>query len=60
MKKRLKKKKAYKKYMHDIFNGYEKMLQNKEIDEQTFTYLREKTVLSRDNKGQIHFLTKDV
>lgn len=33
MKKRLKKKKAYKNYIRSIFKGYEEMLENPEIKE---------------------------
>ncbi|MDH6364189.1 hypothetical protein M2139_001174 [Enterococcus sp. PF1-24] len=60
MNKRLKKKFAYKKYMRDIFNGYETMLQDESVNQLTFTYLKENTILSRDKDGQIHFLTKDI
>ncbi|MHC5373638.1 hypothetical protein ACYSNU_07525 [Enterococcus sp. LJL120] len=60
MKKRLKKKVAYKAYIRNIFEGYEKMLQDASIPELTFTYLKEKTILSRDDQGAIHFLTKDM
>lgn len=59
MNKRIKKKFAYKQYMKDIFSGYEQMLQNKSMDRLVFHYLKEETVLSRDEQGQIHFLTKD-
>lgn len=51
MKKRLRKKKAYKQYIQDIFLGYEKMLENPE--------LKETTVLKRDDNQQIRFRTFD-
>ncbi|KAF1305625.1 hypothetical protein IV487_00005 [Enterococcus saccharolyticus] len=60
MKKRLKKKKAYKQYMKDIFEGYESMLENPELNELTFRYLKEETTLSRDEKKQIRFRTRDI
>lgn len=60
MKKRLKKKKAYKQYMKDIFEGYESMLENPELNELTFRYLKEETTLSRDDKKQIRFRTRDI
>ena len=44
MKKRIKKKKAYKKYIQDIFTGYEEMLENPELKERSFSYLKEETV----------------
>lgn len=50
MKKRLKKKKAYKNYIRSIFKGYEEMLENPEINELRFEYLKEETILSRDDK----------
>ena len=59
MKKRLKKKKAYKNYIRYIFKGYEEMLENPEIKELRFEYLKEETILSRDDKQQIRFRTKD-
>ncbi|WP_297077912.1 hypothetical protein [uncultured Enterococcus sp.] len=59
MNKRMKKKKAYKAYIKDIFEGYEKMLENPEIDSLTFTYLHEQTSLTRDEHKQIRFLTID-
>lgn len=59
MKKRLKKKRIYKTYMQDIFKGYEKMLLDESISELSFHYLKEKTILSRDSQGAIHFVTKD-
>ncbi|HJF19634.1 MAG TPA: hypothetical protein K8W13_04905 [Enterococcus columbae] len=59
MKKRLKKKKAYKKYIQDIFNGYEQMLENPELDELRFSYLKEETLLHRDQERRIRFTTKD-
>ncbi|MFV0559998.1 MAG: hypothetical protein ACK5NA_04705 [Enterococcus sp.] len=60
MKKRQKKKQAYKKYIHDIFNGYEKMLENPELEELRLTYLHEETVLSRDAQSRIRFTTHDM
>lgn len=60
MKKRMKKKQAYKKYIRDIFNGYEKMLENEEIKELSFHYLKEETCLNRDDKNQIRFTTRDL
>ncbi|MCJ0555987.1 hypothetical protein [Enterococcus cecorum] len=59
MKKRLKKKKAYKNDSRSIFKGYEEMLENPEIKELRFEYLKEETILSRDDKQQIRFRTKD-
>jgi hypothetical protein len=59
MKKRLKKKVAYKKYIRDIFTGYEKMLENPELKELVFTYLKEETSLTRDDNQQIHFTTRE-
>ncbi|GGI64769.1 hypothetical protein ACFQOY_13520 [Enterococcus alcedinis] len=59
MKKRLRKKKAYKQYIQDIFLGYEKMLENPELKELTFSYLKETTVLKRDDNQQIRFRTFD-
>ena len=60
MKKRLKKKKAYKQYMKEIFEGYESMLENPELQELKFNYLREETVLKRDENKQIRFTTHDL
>ncbi|MEG0293133.1 hypothetical protein [Enterococcus sp.] len=59
MKKRLRKKKAYKQYIQDIFLGYENMLENPELKELTFSYLKETTVLKRDDNQQIRFRTFD-
>ncbi|EOT47666.1 MULTISPECIES: hypothetical protein [Enterococcus] len=59
MNKRMKKKQAYKAYIKAIFEGYEKMLENPEIDSLTFTYLHEQTSLTRDEQKQIRFLTVD-
>ncbi|MGM0124307.1 hypothetical protein IGI37_001684 [Enterococcus sp. AZ194] len=59
MNKRLKKKKAYKKYIRDIFIGYETMLENPSLDELIFQYLNEETILKRDDKRQIRFITHD-
>ena len=58
MKKRLKKKKAYKNYIRSIFKGYEEMLENPEINELRFEYLKEETILSIDEKKQILFRNK--
>ena len=41
MKKRLKKKKAYKNYIRSIFKGEEEMLETPEINELRFEYLKE-------------------
>lgn len=60
MNKRIKKKKAYKQYIRDIFEGYEKMIENKDIQELRFTYRSEETVLARDAEKQIRFLTHDI
>lgn len=60
MKKRLKKKKAYKQYIKDIFEGYEAMLENPELEELKFNYLKEETVLTRDENRQIRFRTHDI
>ena len=38
---------------------YEEMLENPEINELRFEYLKEETILSRDDKQQIRFRTKD-
>ena len=59
MKKRMRKKKAYKQYIHDIFTGYEQMLSNPDLNELRFTYLKEETRLTRDEQKQIHFLIHD-
>lgn len=59
MNKRLKKKKAYKQYMKDIFEGYETMLENPEMTELRFSYLKEETILKRDENQQIRFRTYD-
>ena len=60
MKKRIKKKKAYKKDIQDIFTGYEEMLENPELKERSFSYLKEETVLRRDENDQIRFRTRDI
>jgi hypothetical protein len=60
MKKRLKKKKAYKQYIREIFEGYESMLENTDLEELKFTYLKEETVLKRDENKQIRFTTHDL
>ncbi|HBL5591410.1 TPA: hypothetical protein LR426_001052 [Enterococcus faecium] len=48
MKKRQKKKNAYKHYIRSIFTGYERMLEDPELEQLTFTYLNEETQLTRD------------
>lgn len=60
MNKRQKKKKAYKQYIKDIFSGYEKMLEDPEVGELRFSYLKEETVLNRDEKQRIHFTSRDL
>ncbi|MEY8444637.1 hypothetical protein AALA44_00175 [Enterococcus ratti] len=60
MKKRQKKKNAYKQYIRSIFTGYEKMLENTELNEMKFSYLNEETLLTRDEKQRIHFTTRDL
>jgi hypothetical protein len=60
MKKRIKKKKVYKKYIQDIFTGYEEMLENPDLKEKIFSYLKEETVLKRDENNQIRFRTRDI
>lgn len=60
MNKRIRKKKAYKQYIQDIFTGYEQMLSNSELSELRFSYLKEETVLKRDEKNQIRFRTYDL
>ncbi|BCA85679.1 hypothetical protein EsVE80_12020 [Enterococcus saigonensis] len=59
MKKRLKKKNAYKKYIHDIFNGYEEMISTPDLEKLTFSYLNEETIIYRDDEKKIRFLTRD-
>lgn len=59
MKKRIKKKKAYKKYIQSIFCGYESMLLDERIDRLSFCYGKEETQLTRDGNKKIHFLTRD-
>lgn len=59
MNKRQRKKQTYKKYIREIFAGYEKMIADKTIQELQFSYLKETTFLTRDNEGVIHFLTKE-
>lgn len=54
------KEKAYKKYIHDIFAGYEEMLENPAINEKKFSYLKEETTLKRDDQNQIRFRTIDI
>lgn len=60
MNKRQRKKYAYKKYIKDIFEGYEKMLEDTSIEQLKFSYLKEETSLSRDEKGQIRFRSYDI
>lgn len=59
MNKRQKKKQAYKHYIRNIFEGYEKMVSQKDLDRLEFHYLGEETVIYRDEEGQIHFLSRD-
>lgn len=59
MNKRQKKKQAYKHYIRNIFEGYEKMVGQKDLDRLEFHYLGEETVIYRDEEGQIHFLSRD-
>ncbi|MCI5685435.1 MAG: hypothetical protein MR320_08615 [Enterococcus gallinarum] len=60
MKKRIKKKNAYKKYIQDRVTGYEERLENPELKERSFSYLKEETVLRRDENDQIRFRTRDI
>lgn len=60
MKKRQKKKNAYKQYIRSIFAGYEKMLENIDLEEMKFSYLNEETLLTRDKDQRIHFTTRDL
>ena len=60
MKKRQKKKYAYKQYIRSIFTGYEKMLENTDLEELKFSYLNEETLLTRDENQRIHFTTRDL
>ena len=46
--------------MRDIFEGYEKMLEDPTLPELVFPYLKETTILSRDGEGKIHFTTKEL
>ena len=59
MKKRQRKKQAYKQYIRDIFEGYEKMVADQNVERMEFHYLKEETVIYRDQDQQIHFLTLD-
>ena len=59
MKKRQKKKNAYKNYIRSIFTGYEKMLENPELGELRLSYLNEETLLTRDEQQRIHFTTRE-
>ena len=45
MKKRIKRKKAYKKYIKTYSTGYEENVGNPELKERSFSYLKEETVL---------------
>ena len=54
-----KKEKSIQKLYSFYFKGYEEMLENPEINELRFEYLKEETILSRDDKQQIRFRTKD-
>ena len=47
------------KYIQDIFKGYESTLENPELKELEFSYLKETTVLKRDENQQIRFRTFD-
>ena len=60
MKKRQKKKNAYKQYIRSFFTGYEKMLENTDLEEMKFTYLNEETLLSRAEHHRIHLTTRDL
>lgn len=60
MKKRQKKKNAYKQYIRSIFTGYEHMLEDSELNELKFSYLNEETLLTRDKNQRIHFTTRDL
>lgn len=60
MKKRQKKKNAYKNYIRSIFTGYEKMLENPELGELRLSYLNEETLLTRDEQQRIHFTTREL
>ncbi|MGG5303777.1 hypothetical protein IGK38_001492 [Enterococcus pernyi] len=60
MKKRQKKKNAYKQYIRSIFTGYEYMLEDSELNELKFSYLNEETLLTRDENQRIHFTTRDL
>lgn len=60
MKKRQKKKNAYKQYIRSIFTGYEQMLEDSELNELKFSYLNEETLLTRDENQRIHFTTRDL
>ncbi|ASZ07596.1 MULTISPECIES: hypothetical protein [Enterococcus] len=60
MKKRQKKKNAYKNYIRSIFTGYEKMLGNPELGELRLSYLNEETLLTRDEQQRIHFTTREL
>lgn len=60
MKKRQKKKNAYKQYIRSIFTGYEHMLEDSELNELKFSNLNEETLLTRDENQRIHFTTRDL
>lgn len=60
MKKRQRKKQAYKQYIRDIFEGYETMIVDPEKEKLVFHYLKEETIIYRDDERQIRFLTRDI
>lgn len=60
MKKRQRKKQAYKQYIRDIFEGYETMITKPEKEKLEFRYLKEETIIYRDEDKQIRFLTRDI
>ena len=47
-------------YIRSIFTGYERMLEDPELEQLTFTYLNEETQLTRDEHQRIHFTTRDL
>ncbi|OUK27317.1 hypothetical protein BU183_11520, partial [Enterococcus faecium] len=47
-------------YIRSIFTGYERMLEDPELELLTFTYLNEETQLPRDEHQRIHFTTRDL
>lgn len=60
MKKRQRKKQAYKQYIRDIFEGYETMITDPAKEKLEFHYLNEETLIYRDENQQIRFLTRDM